>query len=131
MLAITVIILSVFVRRFKKRSTIFFQELIRMEAEKQYLAELYEKYLIGQEQKELEKTDGFLKFVSDSRDWAFAYIEDVQGKLAVFDNDLTEILDYYSLYEPDAQGIHVDILKQVSEAYENLKGALPKEGGKV
>jgi Na+/H+ antiporter NhaB len=26
----------------------------------------------------VEKTEGFLKFVSDSRDWAFKYIEDVQ-----------------------------------------------------
>jgi hypothetical protein len=77
--------------------------------------------------KDIEKTDGFLKFVSDSREWAFAYIEDVQSKLNKFDKDIEGILNYYSLYDSNAQGIHVDLAKQVSEVYTELKSVLPKE----
>ena len=32
----------------------------------------------------IEQTEGFLKFVSDSRDWAFKYIEDVQAAIQDF-----------------------------------------------
>ena len=31
------------------------------------------------EQKKLEKSDGFVKFLSDSREWAFEYIENLQS----------------------------------------------------
>jgi hypothetical protein len=29
----------------------------------------------------IEQTDGFVKFLSESRDWAFNYIEDVQSSI--------------------------------------------------
>ena len=32
----------------------------------------------------IEQTEGFLKFVSESRDWAFKYIEDVQAAIQDF-----------------------------------------------
>jgi hypothetical protein len=42
----------------------------------------------------VEKTEGFLKFVSESRDWAFKYIEDVQEAIETLriaiDSDDTE-----------------------------------------
>lgn len=38
--------------------------------------------LLEQQQKlEVTQTDGFLTFVSNSRDWAFTYIEDVQESI--------------------------------------------------
>jgi hypothetical protein len=33
------------------------------------------------ESKNLEQTDGFVRFISESRDWAFNYIEDVQNSI--------------------------------------------------
>ena len=45
-----------------------------------YLRQIGE--LIEQQQKlEVSQTDGFLTFVSNSRDWAFTYIEDVQESI--------------------------------------------------
>ena len=45
--------------------------------------------------KEIEKTDGFLKFISESRDAAFTYIESVQDAIILYraslessDNDM-------------------------------------------
>lgn len=43
-----------------------------------------------QSSNDVEKTDGFLKFVSDSRDWAFQYIEDVQKAIAEYDEALSK-----------------------------------------
>lgn len=38
----------------------------------------------------IEKTDGFLKFISESRDWAFQYIEDVQEAIKEYDAALSK-----------------------------------------
>jgi hypothetical protein len=45
------------------------------------LAGQLEKALSAKEERSIEQTEGFLKFVSDSRDWAFQYIEQVQGEI--------------------------------------------------
>lgn len=48
-----------------------------------------------QDSANVEKTDGFLKFVSDSRDWAFEYIENVQEAI----QDLKAAVDSGDDYE--------------------------------
>lgn len=48
------------------------------------LSEL-DKMVQEKENKSVEQSDGFLKFVSESRDWAFDYIEDVQQALRAYD----------------------------------------------
>jgi hypothetical protein len=111
------------------RSLVF--ELTKANKEKLYAMQMLEKLIEEQDTQTLEKTDGFLKFVSDSRDWAFSYIEDVQNKLSEFDLKMADIERYYSVYGPDMPGVHIDLLKQVSEAYADLKSVLPKEDGKV
>ena len=75
----------------------------------------------------LETNDGFVKFISDSRDWAFKYIEDVQKALEEFDKKISPTIDYYSTYGTTIDGLHIDLTKQVSEAYEELKKVLPKQ----
>jgi hypothetical protein len=55
------------------------------------------------ENSRIQSDDGFVKFLSESRDWAFAYIEDVQQKVFVLkekydkkvelDESLTELFD--------------------------------------
>ena len=52
-------------------------------------------------QAKLEKTDGFVKFLSDSRDWSFTYIENVQQAIqglvkAMKANDKAKILESYN-----------------------------------
>ncbi len=48
------------------------------------LSEL-DKMVQEKDTKSIEQSDGFLKFVSESRDWAFDYIEDVQQALRAYD----------------------------------------------
>ena len=42
--------------------------------------------------------EDFLKFISDSRDWAYTYIETTQEKINSFINDVGPIIDYLEYY---------------------------------
>jgi hypothetical protein len=79
------------------------------------LSRQLEHELNQKEAASIEQTDGFLKFVSESRDWAFKYIEDVQKAIAEF-----------SVYEKDL--VIGNNSSKVVEAYSNLKKFLPDEG---
>jgi hypothetical protein len=51
---------------------------INIALEKFTIGKKLEAVIAENEAKKLEKDDGFLRFISESRDWAFKYIEDVQ-----------------------------------------------------
>jgi predicted membrane protein len=53
--------------------------------EKEYFKKKLAEQLVNKETKRVEQTDGFLKFVSESRDWAFQYIESVQDSIKSLD----------------------------------------------
>jgi hypothetical protein len=63
-------------------------------------------------------SDGFLKFVSQSRDWAFGYIEEAQRAIKDFQLVATPVL-YKKSGDPE--------LKEVISAYEKLLKMLPEE----
>jgi hypothetical protein len=102
-----------------------------------YLQAMTDKYLLEQKIKELyqdiensklEQTDGFLKFVSDSRDWAFQYIEEVQSALSEFDKAVRPQLEWATTYGMvNGENAHTETLEKISEAYAKLKEVLPKE----
>ena len=71
----------------------------------------FAKVLEKQNNQSIEETEGFLKFVSDSRDWAFTYIEDVQQAIQAYD---------VALSTDDAVVINL--------AYKKLISFLPDEG---
>jgi uncharacterized membrane protein len=76
-------------------------QAIELALEKFTVATELSKIISEQESKKIEETDGFLKFISDSRDWAFKYIEDVQKvindlKLAITKKDDVEIENAYN-----------------------------------
>lgn len=88
--------------------------------------------------KQATKTDNdvhkenFIKFLSDSRDWAYQYIEDVQKGLNDFvsavDSDISYFDEYgevLSMSRPD-----YDSMKKISMAYKQLKTLLPTEEDK-
>jgi hypothetical protein len=86
--------------------------------------------------KELEKrlanreeiaNESYVKFLNDSRDWAYNYIEDVQAKLADFSNKVEPQLNYYNTYGSAVQGPHTILVKEISKAYEELKAVLPED----
>lgn len=73
--------------------------------------------------------ENFIKFLSDSRDWAYEYIEDVQSGLNKFvssvDPDIAHFDEYgeaLSMSRPDYAS-----MKNISQAYKELKKLLPTE----
>lgn len=75
-------------------------------------------------------TQNFIKFLSDSRDWAFQYIEDVQGGIKKFMNEVQPQIDYYNKYGIVIEGMvppHDFALKKISKEIDELKKFLPEE----
>ena len=76
--------------------------------------------------------ENFLKFLSDSRDWAFNYIEEVQSGLNKFISDIEPEINYFKEYgDLMAMQPNYYSLKKISQAYEELKNLLPKEEEEV
>ena len=77
--------------------------------------------------RELSESDGFVKFISQSRDWAFDYIEEVQKVLAEFDEEVGPQLQWANTYgSVTGETVHTNTIKVISEAYDKLKSVLPK-----
>jgi len=101
-----------------------------------YMQQLADNFLLQKEieklyqdieNKKLEQTDGFLKFVSESRDWAFQYIEEVQKALAEFDDEVAAQLQWATTYgRLSGDTVHTNTVNIVSEAYKKLKSVLPE-----
>lgn len=72
--------------------------------------------------------ENFIKFLSDSRDWAFNYIEEVQLGLNNFIIDVEPEIKYLSENKNNNE-IHPYYfsIKKISESYNELKTLLPKE----
>jgi hypothetical protein len=96
------------------------------------LAEAYRQKLgeeIGnRDTKSLEQTEGFLKFISDSRDWAFGYIEEVQQALQDFALEIEPTIEWSKTYGiVNGDNAHTEALEKISLAYDKLKSVLPEE----
>jgi hypothetical protein len=109
---------------FKALSDLYMQELADRMLLQKKVEELYQDI----ENIKLEQTDGFLKFVSESRDWAFQYIEEVQTALSEFDKDIAPTIEWANKFGMVlGQTAHTDALNKISEAYDKLKEVLPKD----
>lgn len=74
--------------------------------------------------------ENFIKFLSDSREWAFGYIEEVQSGLKKFIEEVEPQLEYYNRYGIVIEGMappHDFALKKISKEFENLKKLLPED----
>jgi hypothetical protein len=73
--------------------------------------------------------ENFIKFLSDSRDWAFQYIEDVQKGLQEFIDEVDSDIDYFDQYGSVLSTTRPDylIIKKLSKAYKKLKTLMPDE----
>jgi hypothetical protein len=97
------------------------------------------KLLIMQESLNSEnKTDkdqadeAFLKFVSDSRDWAYQYIDEAQEGINKFITDIEPEIAYFDEYGVASSAYpHYHSMKKISGAYKELKKLLPEEYGKL
>lgn len=88
--------------------------------------------LSTQSKTDKQQTDeAFLKFISDSRDWAYEYIENVQASLIRFVSDAGPAIDYWDEYgsamsTPLDQG-----MGEISKAYKELIALLPEDYGRI
>ena len=91
-----------------------------------------ELFIASQKEKESDNDvhkENFIKFLSDSRDWAYEYIETVQSGLNKFVSDVDadishfdEYGDVLSMSRPD-----YNAMKNISNSYKELKKLLPVE----
>lgn len=90
--------------------------------------EVLKTALDSRESKDVEKTEGFLNFVTQSRDWAFEYIEEVQAVLNKFINDIEPEIDYFKEYgDVASMSPNYYSMKKIAQSYDELKQLLPKE----
>jgi hypothetical protein len=73
--------------------------------------------------------ENFIKFLSDSRLWAFEYIETVQKGLTKFVNDVDADISYFDEYGEALSMSRPDypLMKNISKSYKELKTLLPEE----
>ena len=94
------------------------------------LLEAKEESAESSNQEEMIHKENFIKFLSDSRDWAYEYIEEVQAGLNKFIKEVEPDIEYYNKYGSVVEGMvapHDTALKKISKEFEELKKLLPEE----
>lgn len=121
---LTLLFLSLYVAQVKKN--------------REVLANTLQLLMLQQSMNDEKKTDqeqsneAFLKFVSDSRDWAYQYIDDVQASLNKFIIDIEPEIAYFDEYGIVGSSFpHYHSMKKISVAYKELKKLLPEDYGKI
>jgi hypothetical protein len=72
--------------------------------------------------------ENFIKFLSDSRDWAFGYIEDVQKGLDRFVENLDSEISNFDENSTISEGTqYYDLIAKFSKEYKELKKLMPTE----
>lgn len=72
--------------------------------------------------------ENFIKFLSDSRDWAFTYIEDVQKGLEKFISSVEPEIVHFDEHSSTYEGTdYHGFMKRISEEYKELKKLMPIE----
>jgi hypothetical protein len=82
--------------------------------------------------KPIEQTDGFIRFISESRDLAFSYIEEAQEGINRFITNAGPEIEYFNRFGAISEGqpLH-DSMVKISKEYEELKKLLPVDYGKI
>jgi hypothetical protein len=89
--------------------------------------ELAQTLIINPSENEVIKED-FLKFVSDSREWAYDYIEEVQKVILDFKTAVEKDIAYFDKFGIVGSAYpHYDSMQRITAAYKELMTILPKE----
>lgn len=91
-----------------------------------------ELFIASQKDKESDNDvhkENFIKFLSDSRDWAYEYIETVQSGLNKFVSDVDADISYFDEYGDALSMSRPDYnaMRNISNSYKELKKLLPVE----
>ena len=115
-------------RRMHKAKAEAVQALINMNI----LVDDLKKKLEEQKNLPIDKSEGFIKFLSDSREMAFRYIERVQESVKVFVEDIEPEINYFDEYGIVGDAYpHYYSMKKISQAYKQLRELLPSDYGKI
>jgi hypothetical protein len=72
--------------------------------------------------------ENFIKFLSDSRDWAFDYIEDVQSGLDKFIKEVESDMEYFEKFGIVSSSYPLyPSMKRIFTAYQELIKLMPSE----
>jgi hypothetical protein len=121
-------------------STLLFLSLylVQIKKNRAILANTLQLLIMQQSLNDENKTDqeqsneAFLKFVSDSRDWAYQYIDDVQSSLSKFISDIEPEIAYFDEYGMVGDAYpHYHSMKKISGAYKELKKVLPEDYDRI
>ena len=112
--------------------------VLQKRANKVLIAKTLEALLMQQLTRNTNKTDkdqsneDFLKFVSDSRDWAYQYIDEAQEGLNKFITDIEPEIAYFDEYGVAGSAYpHYHSMKKISGAYKELKKLLPEDYDRI
>lgn len=100
--------------------------LIQTGIDANYVKSKLAEALLQIESNKLQETDGFVKFISDSRDWAFKYIEDVEKYFNEFDTSMQTIFQWAKTYgNTNGETAHSEAINEIEKAYNEFKKTMP------
>jgi hypothetical protein len=106
-------------------------QIIQIALDKAVISEKLKEELDKKDSTAIEQSEGFLKFISESRDWAFDYIEKVQEALNEFRNKVEPKLKYANTYGTLAgKTAHLSVIEEITLAYLDLKKIMPEDDPK-
>jgi hypothetical protein len=112
----------------RKAKLALLEKYLASEIEKSIFSTKLSEVTLQSDTKKIEESEGFLKFISESRDWAFKYIEDVQESLSGFDRSVSESIEYLYNNRSNLSDDHSSAaIVVVDEEYKRLKDILPED----
>lgn len=120
---VTIFALLLIVYKLKKGNDVLHAKLMQSYVDQVILSEKVETLAAEKDANALKEDDGFIKFLSNSRDWAFSYIEEVQSAIQEFKEKAGPPIQKLS-------GSKSADVKLITQAYKNLVDILPEENEK-
>jgi hypothetical protein len=122
-LTATVIVLSALLIINKKERDALSDQAFQMFLDNQILLGKIEQHSVSSN---IEQTEGFVKFLSESRDWAFQYIETTQSEIKKFVEIVGPQMEYYDKYGRIINSVHTKSMDKIFDAYQELVSLLPE-----
>jgi threonyl-tRNA synthetase len=129
LIILVVVTLLISVVRLRLKNVRLASELLQSSLDQDILLTKLAEELKRKEEVSLEKTDGFLKFISESRELAFEYIETMQEALVKFKDKVGPEVEYMLTYgTATGDNLQSKSFLKIEKAYKELiKETLPVE----
>lgn len=120
---IFVTLLSISTIKTKIKNVELLEKFLESSIEKALIAEKLESELLKNSKTVSSDEQGFVNFLSQSRDWAFEYIESVQATIKDFQSEVLPIID--GLEKEDIEDFKLSTIK-MAESSKKLIKLLPE-----